>query len=48
MRRLAGPSAVIFACASLSACATPRMHSEDELNRASLACGLTYGELIQD
>jgi hypothetical protein len=33
---------------SLSACATPRMHSQDELNRAGLACGLTYGELIQD
>ena len=32
----------------LSACATPRMHSQDELNSASLACGLTYGELIQD
>ena len=34
--------------AVLSACATPRMHSLDELNSASLACGLTYGELIQD
>ena len=33
---------------SLSACATPRMHSQDELNSAGLACGLTYGELIQD
>ena len=34
--------------ASLSACATARMHSQDELNSASLGCGLTYGELIQD
>ena len=34
--------------ALLSACATPRMHSQDELNNAGLACGLTYGELIQD
>ena len=33
---------------ALSACATPRMHSQAELNSASLACGLTYGELIQD
>jgi hypothetical protein len=33
---------------SLSACATPKMHSQDELNSAGLACGLTYGELIQD
>ena len=32
----------------LSACATPRMHSETELNSAGQACGLTYGELIQD
>jgi len=32
----------------LSACATPRMHTVEELNAASLACGLTYGELIQD
>ena len=24
------------------------MHSQDELNNASLGCGLTYGELIQD
>ncbi len=42
---------ILILCAgliSLSACATPRMHSQDELNSASLACGLTYGELIQD
>ena len=32
----------------LSACATPRMHSQEELNSAGLACGLSYGELIQD
>jgi len=38
----------ILAAASLSACATPRMHTQDELNSAGLACGLTYGELIQD
>ena len=34
--------------ASLSACASPQMHSQAELNSASLSCGLTYGELIQD
>ena len=34
--------------AALSACATPQMHSQAELNSASLSCGLTYGELIQD
>jgi hypothetical protein len=33
---------------SLSACATPRMHTQAELNSAGQACGLTYGELIHD
>ena len=49
-RRADIPSMLIIgaALASLSACATPRMHSQEELNSASLACGLTYGELIQD
>ena len=45
------PLAITLVCvavSSLSACATPRMHSQDELNSAGLACGLTYGELIQD
>ena len=32
----------------LSACATPKMHSDEQLNTAGLDCGLTYGELIQD
>ena len=37
-------------CCSLliAACSTPRIHSQAELNSASLGCGLTYGELIQD
>ena len=43
-----GRAAPFFAFALISACATPRMHSQDELNNAGLACGLTYGELIQD
>lgn len=38
----------ITAALALSACATARMHSQEELNSASLACGLTFGELIQD
>ena len=33
---------------TLSACATARMHTQEELNVASLGCGLAYGELIQD
>lgn len=43
--RIAVASLAILA---LSACATPRMHSQEELNVASLTCGLSYGELIQD
>ena len=45
-----GKSVVLLAGAmlALSACATARMHSQAELNTAGQACGLTYGELIQD
>ena len=39
---------VFAALIVLSSCATPRMHTQEQLNNASLACGLTYGELIQD
>jgi hypothetical protein len=39
---------VVGTVLSLSACATPRMHTQSELNTAGQACGLTYGELIQD
>jgi hypothetical protein len=38
----------LSAALALSACATARMHSQEELNVASLGCGLSYGELIQD
>ena len=41
-------AALLGLFALLSACATPRMHSQAELNTAGQACGLTYGELIQD
>ena len=33
---------------SLAACATPRLHSVDELNRVGAACGLAVGELVQE
>ena len=33
---------------SLSACATPRMHSKQELSAVELNCGLSVGELVQD
>ena len=41
-------AALLSTCLLVAACATPRMHSQEELNSASLGCGLTYGELIQD
>ena len=40
--------ALVGASLMLTACTTPRMHSQAELNTAGQACGLTYGELIQD
>ena len=48
MLHRADMSFVIGATLALSACATAQMHSQEQLNSASLACGLTYGELIQD
>ena len=33
---------------ALAACATPRLHSVEQLNAAGLNCGLALGELIQD
>lgn len=38
----------MFSILIISGCATPRMHTQAELNTAGQACGLTYGELIQD
>ena len=32
----------------LSACATPQMHSEAQLNQIATGCGLALGELMQD
>jgi len=33
---------------ALSACVTPKMHTEAQLNDVARACGLALGELIQD
>jgi hypothetical protein len=33
---------------TLSACVTPQMHSEAQLNEVATGCGLSLGELIQD
>jgi hypothetical protein len=39
---------VAVALGCLSACATPRFHSEDELATVGRDCGLALGELFQD
>ena len=38
----------LIALLALSACLTPRMHTQDELNAVTRQCGLALGELIQD
>ena len=48
LRVVPSAMAVGVSLLSLSACATPRMHTQAELNSAGQACGLTYGDLIQD
>jgi hypothetical protein len=47
-RRIVLILALGVATLSLSACATARLHSQDELNAAGRECGLALGELIQD
>ena len=33
---------------ALSACVTPQMHTEAQLNQIAIGCGLALGELMQD
>ena len=33
---------------ALSACVTPQMHTEAQLNEVATGCGLALGELMQD
>ena len=40
--------APLLGSALLSACVTPRMHTQAELNGVSQQCGLALGELFQD
>ena len=40
--------AIVAAMLTLSACATPRMHSKQELSTVELKCGLSTGELVQE
>ena len=48
MRRHLSALLLVGAISLLTACATAQMHSEAQLNDVALACGLTYGEVVQD
>ena len=39
---------IIGATCLIMACATPRLHSVEELNRVGAACNLAAGELVQE
>lgn len=39
--------AVLCFCA-LAGCATAQMHTEAQLNEVAAACGLSYGEVVQE
>ena len=41
-------SLALAGSAILAACATPRLHTVDELNRIGTTCGLSAGELVQE
>ena len=41
-------SVVLVMVLGLSACVTPRMHTQDELNAVTRQCGMALGELMQD
>ena len=43
--RLVGPGLALL---TLSACATARLHSVDEINTVGRACGVALGEVFQD
>ncbi len=44
----AGLAAVLVAVATLSACATARLHSVAEINSVGQQCGVELGEVFQD
>ena len=41
-------AAVLLMALALSACATARLHSQDELNLVGQRCGVQLGEIFQD
>jgi hypothetical protein len=45
VRKVAAPAIAIL---GLSACATAQMHTEAQLNEIAVACGLSYGEVVQE
>ena len=41
-------ASTVPAAMALSACVTPQMHTDAQLNEVATGCGLALGELIQD
>jgi len=40
--------APLAAALALAACATARLHTEDQLNQVALTCGLSVGDVVQE
>ena len=39
---------VLFAALALTGCATAQLHTEAQLNEVAFACGLSYGDVVQE
>ena len=48
MIKLRTSATIFLSVGMLSACATPRMHSKQELSAVEVACNLSAGELVQE
>ena len=40
--------AILIACLVLTGCATAQLHTQDQLNDVAMACGLSYGDVVQE
>ena len=48
LRGRSNPTLIVGTALALSACATARLHSVEEINAVGQACGVALGELFQD
>ena len=40
--------AILIASLVLTGCATAQLHTQDQLNDVAMACGLSYGDVVQE